>query len=410
MLVWEVMHICSTVVLQVSDNIFLVVHKISPQIVLTKDFNYKATTPSTLVSIFDPTEVYEEQLIKGEPLNKASFPNPAENNSPQSATMRAKRSKKYRKTMSAYQQAFSFREPYQVLLDSHFLKACHAFHMPLQRYLGNTLHGECRLFITQCTIAKVMADFEKEKEKLKASGGKPRGRPEFLPPPLEAPMRYCKHKNNEGEELGVIGESRCLLDLLAGQPHGNEMAKNKQHYILATAEPDEREVKRKGYFDVRERARMIPGVPVVYVKRSVMILEPLSRVSEKTKTRAEVAKFSEGLVDTRKRKRGEGADGEGSSDEEEPDEHAPAQGVKSRGMKRAKGPNPLSVKKKKKKVKLSGGGSEGGVLREEGAPKKRTRRGNRGKGKGKPGGLDNGPASEQTHAAIAEPPSTKQDE
>lgn len=323
--------------------------------------------------------------------------------------MRAKRSKKYRKIMSAYQQAFSFREPYQVLLDSHFLKACHAFHMPLQRYLENTLHGQCRLFITQCTIAKVMADFEKEKEKIKASGGRPKGRPDFLPPPLEAPMRYCKHKNDEGEELGVIGESRCLLDLLAGQPHGNELAKNKQHYILATAEPDERELKRKGYFDVRERARMIPGVPVVYVKRSVMILEELSGVSERTKTRAEKAKFSEGLIDTRKRKRGEGAD-EGSGDELEDmllKREEQAQGQKVRGMMRAKGPNPLSVRKKK--VKISGeqtGGSEGGPPREEGVQKKRTRRGKRGRGKS--GGLHKGPASEGIRAA--EPPSAKQDD
>ncbi|KEF54012.1 uncharacterized protein A1O9_09807 [Exophiala aquamarina CBS 119918] len=323
--------------------------------------------------------------------------------------MRAKRSKKYRKVMSAYQQAFSFREPYQVLLDSHFLKACHSFHMPLQRYLENTLHGQCRLFITQCTIAKVMADFEKEKEKTKVGDGRPRGRPEFLPPPLEAPMRYCKHKNNEGEELGVIGESRCLLDLLAGQPHGNELAKNKQHYILATAEPDERELKRKGYFDVRERARMIPGVPVVYVKRSVMILEELSGASERTRTKAEKAKFSEGLVDTRKRKRGEGAD-DGSNDELEDillEREQQAQGLKVRGMTRAKGPNPLSVRKKKKVTTSSEQtrGSEGGPALEEGERKKRTRRGKRGRGKT---GVGKDPASEQTR--TAEPPSLRLDE
>jgi U3 small nucleolar RNA-associated protein 23 len=309
--------------------------------------------------------------------------------------------------MSAYQLAFSFREPYQVLLDSHFLKTCHAFHMPLQRYLENTLHGQCRLFVTNCTIAKVMAEFEKEKEKVKASGGRPKGRPDFLPPPLEVPMRYCKHKNNEGEELGVIDESRCLLDLLAGQPHGNELAKNKQHYILATAEPDEKEQKRKGYLDVRERARMIPGVPVVYVKRSVMILEELSGVSERSKNKAEKAKFSDGLIDTRKRKRGEA--GDGSDDELEDlllEREEQAQGQKVRGLKRAKGPNPMSVRKKK--IKTSGEQeqrTEGGPSLEEGARRKRTRRGKRGKGKSD---LDKGPASEGTHAP--EPPSSKPEE
>lgn len=321
--------------------------------------------------------------------------------------MRAKRSKKYRKIMSAYQLAFSFREPYQVLLDSHFLKTCYSFHMPLQRYMENTLHGQCRLFVTNCTIAKVMADFEKEKEKIKASGGRPKGRPDFLPPPLEVPMRHCKHKNNEGEELGVIDESRCLLDLLAGQPHGNELAKNKQHYILATAEPDEKEQKRKGYLDVRERARMIPGVPVVYVKRSVMILEELSGVSERTKNKSEKAKFSEGLIDTRKRKRGEAGDG---SDDELEDlliqREEQAQGQKARGLKRAKGPNPMSVRKKK--IKTSGDQeqhTEGGPSLEEGARRKRTRRGKRGKGKAD---LDKGSAAEGTQAL--EPPPSKPEE
>lgn len=56
-----------------------------------------------------------------------------------------------------------------------------------------------------------MAEFEKEKEKIKASGDRARERPEFLPPPLEAPIRYYKHKNNEAEELRVTDESRCLL-------------------------------------------------------------------------------------------------------------------------------------------------------------------------------------------------------
>ncbi|KAI9871869.1 MAG: hypothetical protein M1823_008325, partial [Watsoniomyces obsoletus] len=183
------------------------------------------------------------------------------------------------------------------LLDAAFLRTCHAFHMPLQKYLANTLHGECRGFVTQCTLAKIMKDHEK------ATNGKTRGRPGFLPPPMELPLRYCKHKNDEGEELGVIEEARCLLDLLAGQPKGNEVPKNKQHYVLATADAPEQEQKMRGYIDIREKARYIPGVPVIYVKRSVMILEDLSASSERAKRGAENDKFREGLIGNRKRKR-----------------------------------------------------------------------------------------------------------
>ena len=255
--------------------------------------------------------------------------------------MRAKRSKKYRKIMSNYQLAFSFREPYQVLLDSSFLRTCHAFHMPLQKYLNNTLHGECKIFVTQCTLAKITKEHER------ATGGKGKRRPDFLPPPTDLPLRYCKHKNDDGEDLGVVEEWRCLLDLLAGQPKGNEQAKNKQHYILATADASEQEQRRiNDHVEVRERARLIPGVPIVYVKRSVMILEELSAASERLRLGEEKEKFREGLISTdRKRKRGDEGEEEfveGLMGEEEQD--APR-----RRAHRAKGPNPLSVRKKKVK-------------------------------------------------------------
>ena len=285
--------------------------------------------------------------------------------------MRARRSKKYRKIMSSYQLSFSFREPYQALLDASFLKTCHSFHMPLQKYLENTLHGKCNLFMTKCTLAKIMEVHQKEKARNAGEGrGRGKGRPDFLPPPMEVPLRYCKHKSDEGEDLGVVSEARCLLDLLAGQPHGNEHAKNKQHYILATADAEEKEQRSKNFIDVRERARMIPGVPIVYVKRSVMILEEMSGLSERAIRRVEKDKFGEGLIGLgdRKRKRGEDDDGE------EGDEDDEQGGPKIRGMKRAKGPNPLSVKRKKIKV-VKQWDEEGAAGEAETSKKKPTRRG-----------------------------------
>ena len=325
-----------------------------------------------------------------------------------SVTMRAKRSKKYRKIMSAYQLTFSFREPYQVLLDAAFLKTCHAFHMPLQKYLENTLHGECRLFVTKCTLAKIMGDFEKEKQRGEKKGGAgadgkgvPRrgpGRPEFLPPPTEVPLRHCKHKNDAGEEVGVVSEARCLLDLLAGQPHGNELAKNKQHYILATADVDERERRTKGFLDVRERARMVPGVPIVYVKRSVMILEEFSGTSEGVRRREEKEKFSEGLVGARKRKRG---DGDAESDDDSTVEEN--RGPRIRGLKRAKGPNPLSVMKKKVK-RPQGKSEEGTAATTQESETRQTRRGKRGRKKSSAdgGGNRNDKQGHETSAAAVQ--------
>ncbi len=220
--------------------------------------------------------------------------------------------------------------------------------MPLQKYLDNTLHGECKIFVTQCTLAKITKEHEK------ATGGKGRRRPDCLPPPTELPLRYCKHKSDGGEDLGVVEEWRCLLDLLAGQPKGNEQAKNKQHYILATADApeQEQEQKRRDHIEVRERARLIPGVPIVYVKRSVMILEELSAASERLRLGAEKEKFREGLISSdRKRKRGDEEEDEVLRElmEDEPDETS-----HRRVQHRAKGPNPMSVRKKKVKAPPEG--------------------------------------------------------
>ncbi|KAJ4515587.1 hypothetical protein HRR78_001563 [Exophiala dermatitidis] len=253
--------------------------------------------------------------------------------------MRAKRSKKYRKIMSQYQMTFSFREPYQVLLDSNFLKACHHFHMPLQKYLENTLHGECRLFVTKCTLAKIMGDWERQKQN--------------------------EEKSKEKEEQGSGASNRRSRG--PGQPHGNELAKNKQHYILATADADDRDRKSKGYLDVRERARMIPGVPIVYVKRSVMILEELSGASESVRRKGEREKLAQGLlsVGDRKRKRADGE--EGSGDDEDSEIGGQSSGPRIRGLKKAKGPNPLSVKKKKvKQPTTSQSGENGGDTKNQG--------------------------------------------
>lgn len=261
--------------------------------------------------------------------------------------MRAKRSKKYRKIMISYEQTFGFRPPFQVLLDSAFIHACHAFKMPLQKSLENTLHNPSRLFITKCTLAKILAA---EKARRKSTGENEHhhgGRPDWLPPPTELPLRYCKHNDEET----AVEEWQCLVDLVAGQPRGNEQAKNKQHFVLATAEASEQEQRKKGFIEVRERARLVPGVPLVYVKRSVMVLEELSRASEGVRRGVEREKFKEGLIGgagDRKRKRGE-AEAEDEKDKNMDDGRA-AMMKKKPKAKGTKQPNPLSVPKKKKIV------------------------------------------------------------
>ncbi|KAL1956337.1 hypothetical protein VTO42DRAFT_7420 [Malbranchea cinnamomea] len=247
--------------------------------------------------------------------------------------MRAKRSKKYRKLMHQYEITFGFREPYQVLVDSHFLRAVHSFKMDLIPALERTLQGKVKPFITKCSLAAVMSSSQ-------SNSSESQSRPPHLPPPTVVPLRYCSHN----EEDTPIPEADCLLSLINPSP---EAKKNKEHYILATADPAPPAEEKKGNnndkrrqktapvpqmrYNLRRDARLVPGVPIIYVKRSVMILEPMSGASESVRENAEREKFKTGVI-TGKRKR-EADDG--------------ASGV--RKAKKAKGPNPLSVKKPKKR-------------------------------------------------------------
>ncbi|KAE8150299.1 hypothetical protein BDV25DRAFT_129644 [Aspergillus avenaceus] len=255
----------------------------------------------------------------------------------------AKRSKKYRKLMHQYELAFGFREPYQVLVDSSFLHAVHSFKMELIPALERTLQGKPKPLLTKCSLAAIMA-----KQPVNPRTNNP-FRPEHLPPPTVLPLRHCSHN----DDSSPIDEAECLLSLLSPSA---DKKRNKEHYILATADPpvpkgsaaqsdankkrkrgvDETELALRRARAFRSQARSIPGVPIVYVKRSVMVLEPMSGVSEHLREGYETGKFRVGLTD----------EVTGAKEEGEEKKKKPA--------KKVKGPNPLSVKKPKKRPETDG--------------------------------------------------------
>lgn len=206
-------------------------------------------------------------------------------------------------------------------------------------------------------------------------------RPFHLPPPTILPLRHCSHNDNDQP----IDEVECLLSLLC--PNADAM-RNKEHYVLATAEPvslpeqqqprrqpernfesskessnrigDNNKNPKKGRREeilqrerdrraaaLRSGARSVPGVPIIYVKRSVMILEPLSTPSEKVRLGIERSKFKTGLDAAIS------SIGGGTKRKREDDEHDEntVTASKIRGLKKAKAPNPLSVRKPKKREK-----------------------------------------------------------
>lgn len=177
-------------------------------------------------------------------------------------------------------------------------------------------------------------------------------RPAQLPPPTILPLRHCSHNDDDSP----IDEVDCLISLICPN---SETMRNREHYTLATADPPalpevnsanpkkrkaEQEELNQRASALRGKARSIPGVPIVYVKRSVMILEPISAHSEKVRLGVEKNKFKTGLAST------DSAVGKRKRDEDEP--------KSERGVKRAKAPNPLSVRKPKKRERQDSGDQE----------------------------------------------------
>ncbi|KAM0287743.1 hypothetical protein ACHAQH_000274 [Verticillium albo-atrum] len=254
--------------------------------------------------------------------------------------MRGKRSKQYRKLMTQYSQIWGFREPYQCLIDAEMVVDCHKFKYDLVAGLKRTLHGEVKPMISQCEIRKlylrkaepemdVIIEFAKTLERRRCGH-----LPEDYPEPL--PTDEC---------------FKAVVD-----PKGNNVNKHK---LVVVCQDDE----------VRRMLRTIPGVPQIYIKRSVMILEPMASESAEIRAREEKSKYRAGLKGSapgakRKREADDEGDQDGKGKDIKDDTTMDAKKKKSYGKK---GPNPLAVKKGKD-------ASKNGKQRAEPEKKKRKRK------------------------------------
>lgn len=274
--------------------------------------------------------------------------------------MRGKRAKQYRKLMEQYGLNFGFREPYQVLLDADILKDADRFKMDLVGGLERTLHGKVKPMVTQCSMRHLYA------------AAKEPGVPSLIDKAKTYERRRCGHHPDDYPE--PLSTKDCLASVV--DPKNNR--RNKNCYVVASQEQE-----------VRKHMRGILGVPLIYVSRSVMIMEPMAEATSDTRDREERGKFRVGL------KRGSGSlkrkrenDEDGVKDvvgEQEVEIEQPRK--KKKKVKGPKGPNPLSMKKSKKKSTQEAGMSsresakmvdEAGYSRgqedtDSGAKRKRTR-------------------------------------
>ncbi|ORX91375.1 hypothetical protein K493DRAFT_165059, partial [Basidiobolus meristosporus CBS 931.73] len=207
--------------------------------------------------------------------------------------MKAKRQKQYKKCMQVYQNTFGFREPYQVIVDGDFCQAALDSRINLKEQVPKTLLGQAKPMYTTCGLAELREKGE-----------------DFLGTVIAMKRfekRRCPHKT-------PISSAECLSEIIGKD--------NQHNYCIATQNTQ-----------LRSSFRQIPGVPLLYLNRSVMILEPPSgKTLEKVAQveRAKTLPSAQELAFLNK--------ANPTTQTKEPPKPK---------KKKAKAPNPLSCKKKK---------------------------------------------------------------
>ncbi|KAI9021537.1 Fcf1-domain-containing protein [Phycomyces nitens] len=212
--------------------------------------------------------------------------------------MRPKTQQAYKRTLHTYHVGFGLREPYQILVDGDFCKEALAHKIYIKDVMPEVMQAPTKLMATECTINELQS----------------KGR-DFTNAMIVAKRfehRKCAHKT-------PVTSAACISEIIGPT--------NQHHYCVASQDKK-----------LRAHLRSVPGVPLLHIKKNLVILEPMSNESkealkqheiEKTLPRGKEASLLKGI-----------GRAIGVTKPEDPKE-------KKKGLKK-KGPNPLSVKKKKK--------------------------------------------------------------
>nr|CCA21595.1 rRNAprocessing protein putative [Albugo laibachii Nc14] len=217
--------------------------------------------------------------------------------------MRYLRAKAIRKALRQFQFLCGIKPPYKVLLDINFIAMCHQAKVELKERVAKFLQVklyQCEFFIPEKSI-----------QELKLIG-------DSMKPVLESIKMFSVIESKASEDsvdmtkeiLAIIGE--C----------------NAGKYIVATQE-----------VELRKQLRQIPGVPLIYLNRSVLVFEDISRATVAIVRQKEQSKLAK--LDEAEKQTLEVVDEERSRLEDVSN----CQRIK----RKPKQPNPLSCKKPQKK-------------------------------------------------------------
>ncbi|KAJ0003712.1 hypothetical protein NQD34_008810 [Periophthalmus magnuspinnatus] len=213
--------------------------------------------------------------------------------------MKIKRQKQAKKNISFYKYNFSFREPFQILVDGTFCQAALKNKIQIKEQMPKYLMGEVQLCTTNCAL-----------KELESLGKELYGAKLIL---QRYQVRKCAHFKDP------IPASECLLSMLGKT--------NPHHYFIATQD-----------HTLTTSLKEIPGVPLFYIILNTIVLDKPSEASldyvQKVQLGELVSPTQQESIRSLKEEQGLG----------------PRDTERRPRKRKRKGPNPLSCLKKKKKA------------------------------------------------------------
>ncbi|DBA04652.1 TPA: hypothetical protein N0F65_012235 [Lagenidium giganteum] len=222
--------------------------------------------------------------------------------------MRYLRSKAIRKALRQFHFLCGIKPPYKVLIDGNFIAMCLQVHVDLKERLPKFLQvkpHEVKFFIPEAAV--------KELELLG----------EAMAPAVALAKSFTVLSSDiDDEKTDGPVDVRKSIENIIGE-------RNQGKYIVCTQE-----------VELRKTLREVPGVPLVYLNRSVLVFEDISRATLAIVRQEEKVKMAKLDVNEKRKLESVYAENEDELDG----------GAKERLKKRrAKAPNPLSCKKPTKK-------------------------------------------------------------
>lgn len=233
--------------------------------------------------------------------------------------MGLRRVKQYKRQFTLLTRTYGFSEPIQVLVDASTILEAERIHYDLLAALATLVPFETRLFVSACCIDNLY----RSRNELAVQLAK------------RMQKRFCHHKE-------PLASKDCIASIV------NCDGENKHRFVVITQNEK-----------LRDELRKITAVPLFYIKKGVLVMEPLSKTTKKIAAYVNSQKLTSGLNDvragTKRPAESEGEADDGEEADKQTDSETREQNAQLKKKRKVKGVNPLAMKKKKAQQQPSKG-------------------------------------------------------